>query len=92
MNTNKTVRQSNDLLARELGRLPDGQGKYRWIWSEDQRLMHPMKLLDKHDYKANPDTGLIEVHPVYALRKMCLNATQQWVLCLWIDSPPEHEC
>ncbi len=85
------IAKLNTRLGQELGRTVDGHPKYRWMWSEDPRLMHPMRVPEKYDFVANPETGIIAAQPVYALRKMCVSASQQWVLCHWIDSPPEAE-
>jgi hypothetical protein len=80
----------NQELGRVLGRTADGQPLYKWIHSEDQALLHPM-WTGEFDYKANEQSGLILPTPIFTLRKMCLTAEDQWVLCHWIDSPPEHE-
>jgi hypothetical protein len=84
------VSRLNQELGRTLGRTADNHPLYAWIHSEDARLLHPM-WTGEFDYKANSDTGLILPEAVYALRKMCLTAVDQWVLCHWIDSPSESE-
>jgi hypothetical protein len=84
------VSRLNRELGRVLGRTIDGHSLYIWIHSEDRKLLHPM-WTGKYDYKANPDSGLLIPHPVFELRKMCLTAEDQWVLCHWIDSPGEDE-
>jgi hypothetical protein len=82
--------KENHRLAVELGRVATGQGLYKWIWSEDPELQHPMRTPEQYDFKSQPN-GLIVAEPVYTLRKMCLTADHQWVLCHWIDSPSESE-
>jgi hypothetical protein len=85
------IRKLNTRLAQDLGRVATGQGLYKWVWSEDPSMLHPMRIVGKFDYKAEPDTGLIVAWPVYALRKMCLVADHQWILCHFIESPSESE-
>lgn len=90
MSLERTIRRLNQRLGAELGRTADNQPNYKWIFSEDQVLMHPMRLPNEFDYKAN-EFGIVEVIPLYTLRKMCLAAEDQWVLCHWLPSPSEEE-
>ncbi len=84
------IRRLNNRLGADLGRTIDNRPLYKWIWSEDPTLMHGMRIPDKYDWKAN-ESGVLAAIPVYESRKLCLSATNQWVLCHWIESPPEHE-
>lgn len=83
------TRDLNSLLGAELGRTAAGAPIYKWIWSEDPALLHPMR--NGQDYVVDHMTGLTKIVPLYKLRKMCLIAEKQWVLCEWIGSPPEDE-
>ncbi len=90
MTLERLVKSMNGRLGAELGRSPDFKPLYCWMFSEDGRMQHPMRVPDVYDYKAN-EHGVIEALPVYTLRKMCLTAEKQWLLCHWIASPPEDE-
>lgn len=90
MNIEKLLRRMNIRLGAELGTTIDNQPTYKWIFSEDPVLMHPMRLPNEFDYRAN-EFGIVEVIPLYTLRKMCLAAVNQWVLCHWLPSPSEDE-
>lgn len=85
----REVRRLNELLGAELGRVNVIFPLYKWIWSEAPELLHPMR--NGQDYVTDHITGLVKIIPMYTLRKMCLTADQQWVLCHWIESPPEDE-
>ncbi len=87
--TNKELDRHNHLLARELGYNPYGEGIYQWHWSEN--LLHPMRKQGEYDYKADPETGIIQALPVYELRKLCPHLNRQWVLCMWMPVPSEEE-
>jgi len=84
------VARLNNELGRVLGRTEDGHPLYAWIHSEDTRLLHPM-WTGQFDYKADPQSGILRAEPIYTLRKMCLAAENQWVLCHYIASPSEEE-
>ncbi len=84
------TKELNERLGAELGRTAAGSPLYKWIWSEDPCLLHPMRS-EKNDYVTDHMTGLTKIVPLYELRKMCLVAEKQWVLCEWIDSPGEDE-
>ena len=84
------VARLNDELGRVLGRTDDGHPLYAWMGSEDPRLLHPM-WTGQFDYKADAQSGLLRAVPIYVLRKMCLAAENQWVLCHYIASPSEEE-
>lgn len=84
------TKELNERLGADLGFADMIHPHYKWIWSEDPVLMHPMRS-DQNDYVTDHMTGLIKIIPLYTLRKMCLVAEKQWVLCHWIDSPPEDE-
>jgi hypothetical protein len=86
----REVARLNDELGRVLGRTEDGQPLYSWIHSEDARLLHPM-WTGQFDYKADMQSGLLRAEPIYILRKMCLAAENQWVLCHYLASPSEEE-
>jgi hypothetical protein len=88
---NNSILKLNTRLAADLGRVATGQGLYKWQWSEDPCMQHPMRVQGEYEYKANPETGIIAAGPVYTLRKMCLTADHQWVLCHWIEVPSESE-
>ncbi len=93
---NDAIRKLNTQLAQDLGRVATGQGHYKWQWSEDPSMLHPMRKMREdgsqvYDFVANLQSGLIEAQPIYELRKMCLTAQDQWVLCHWIESPSEEE-
>jgi hypothetical protein len=90
-NYERIVRRLNDRLGADLGRNPKGQPLYRWMYSEDEALLHPMRVPGEYDFKADPETGIILAHPVYKLRKLCVNLDKQWVLCHWMPSPSEDE-
>lgn len=90
MNLERTVRRLNERLGSELGRNERNEPVYSWMWSEDSKLMHPMRVPGEYDYKASP-MGIIEALPVYNVRKLCLTANAQWVLVHWIPSPSEDE-
>ncbi len=67
---------------------------YRWEFSEN--LYFPFRKRNsvtgepEREYYANPKTGIIEVHPVFELRKMAPHLRRQWVLCRFIP-PPKSE-
>ncbi len=93
---NIKIRRLNERLAQDLGRTALGHGLYKWQWSEHPSMQHPMRKMRAdgevvYDFVADPQSGLINAQPVYELRKMCLTAQDQWVLCHWIDSPSEDE-
>lgn len=84
------VKELNALLGGDLGRTAAGAPIYKWIWSEDPCLLHPMRS-EKNDYVTDHMTGLVKIVPLYTMRKMCLVADKQWVLCEWIMAPSEDE-
>ncbi len=84
------IKELNERMGSDLGRTAQGFPLYKWIWSEDPVLMHPMRA-PENDYVTDHRTGLIKVVPLYTLRKMCFVAEKQWVLCHWIESPAEDE-
>lgn len=67
---------------------------YQWMFSEN--LYFPFRKRNsvtgepEREYRANPETGIIEVHPVFELRKMCQSLHRQWVLCRFMP-PPRSE-
>src|SRR5690349_10640414 len=81
----------NDIFGRELGRTESGRPNYAWLWSEDSRLKHGMRVPDKYEFKADPETGILAAQPVYETRKLCMTANNVWVLCHWIESPSQDE-
>ncbi len=90
LDSHMKTKELNELLGADLGRTAAGAPLYKWIWSEDPVLMHPMRA-PENDYVTDPITGLVQVVPLYVLRKMCLVAEKQWVLCHWLESPSEDE-
>jgi hypothetical protein len=95
MNLERLIRRENDRLGRELGFVAGYLPRYKWVWSEDREMMHPMRVMTgqdsfARDFKAN-ESGILESVPLYQLRKMCPTANQQWVLAEWLPSPSESE-
>ncbi len=85
--TRNAVLKLNDLLRQELG-FP----QHAWIWSED--LTVSMRVPDKYEHKADPETGLLILLPVFTTRRQLPFHAMRWVMCTkgfvdertWLDS------
>jgi hypothetical protein len=89
MITRRQLGKINDRLGQELGRNAIGEPRYSWRWSED--LKHQMRVPEKWDYVADPETGVISARPVYVSRRMAPHLKDQWVLCARVQPISEEE-
>lgn len=96
MQTNKEVQKLNALLKRELGEAPNGDAKFRWIFSED--LIREM-VTGEFDYVCGCGVN-VRVHSALCSqvvaprvkterRKLYRDLNRQWVLCFW-KAPPDR--
>lgn len=94
MTLERTIRQLNNRIGAELGFVNGYLPRYKWAFSEDREMQHPMRVMNGNepmrDFKAN-ENGILEAVPLFALRKMCPTAVNQWVLAEWLASPSEDE-
>lgn len=95
MSNQRKLERDNRIIAAELGTADDGHPKWAWKWSDDLFFqIHKKSDITgelEWDHKANPESGLIELHPVYTRRSMCPMLKSQWVLCSWMPAIPEAE-
>lgn len=84
------IEKCNDLFDRELGAY-----RFKWKWGTDLEIS--MRSIDvdtgtmKYDYKANPQTGLVEALPIYTRRKACPAVVGLWVVCQFVPPCGESE-
>src|SRR5690242_1631804 len=79
-----TIKQLNDLLARELGRVRmTDEGIYKWEWSDD--LFWPAYRTGKSIEKRTP-SGIVYFEPEYRRDRMT-NKKAVWIVTKWM--PPE---
>ncbi len=73
--TRIVVLKLNDLIRQELG-----QPQHSWVWSED--LTVSMRVPDKYEHKADPDSGLLILMPIFAVRRQLPFHAMRWVFCV----------
>lgn len=91
MQQDPRIEKLNALLVSELGTAP----RYAWMHSRNL-YMSVQKIVTgengpepQYDYSANPDTGLIELRPVYINMPMLPAHPNSWVLCRFVPADQE---
>lgn len=82
-----SIELENIHLRAELGTNP----LYAWKHTRDL-FMIVQKVIEgqpQYDYKANPETGLIELHPIMMKMPMLRRLTDNWVLARWVAANQE---
>lgn len=91
MTPQELVDIENALLRTELGTHP------LWAWKHSSTLrigIHKIKesataangIEPQYEYRANPDTGLIELSPIYVYMPMLPMLPNSWVLCRYVEA------
>lgn len=98
MQTPRAVRHLNDLLRRELGESPYGEGIFQWAWSEN--LLWPTcrtgKMVTRKITVPIIGGGEAEAEitePEYKARRMTFKYKRQWLITKWIkpESLPQWQ-
>lgn len=94
--TNREVERLNKHLKRELGEAPNGDARFKWIYSED--LIRDM-VTGEFDYVCGCGvnvrvhsalcSGVVAPRVQTKKRKLYFDLNRQWVLCYW-KPPPDR--
>ncbi len=95
--TNKEVQRQNAILKRELGEAPNGDARFKWIYSED--IIREM-VTGEFDYVCQCGVNrrvhsarcseIVTPRVKTVQRKQYRDLDRQWVLCYW-KPPPDRE-
>lgn len=94
VNIEKLIEEENNLLRSELGSNP------LWAWKQASKLFFRVQKLlpsetaasgmePQYDYKVNPETGLVELKPIYVDMPMLPLRMGCWVLARYVEANQE---